>query len=153
MRHLAVAAALALAACATAPAADPGADPAADEAAIRAANDVFSAAVIAGDIDAIVAAYTDDAVLLPDGRAPVRGEDGVRTYWTPREGTTITAHETTELEIEVVGSIAHDIGVYELSGETDGAPWGPVRGTYILVWERGEDGVWRITRDAWARAE
>ena len=50
-----------------------------------------------------------------------------------------------------VGDVAHDYGRFQIAGETDGTPWGPSFGKYVVVWRRGADGQWRMYLDMWNR--
>src|SRR6187399_2275477 len=70
MRHLALVIGTAFALSACAPAAPPPVDTAADESALKAVTAAWLAAYNAGDVEKIVAMYTEDAVLMPP-HAPV----------------------------------------------------------------------------------
>jgi ketosteroid isomerase-like protein len=50
--------------------------------------------------------------------------------------------------VVVDGDHAYDYGSYEIAGERDGTPWGPLRGNYVVVWRR-EKGAWRMHLDIW----
>jgi uncharacterized protein (TIGR02246 family) len=127
-------------------AARPSAD--ADRAAILELSRRFSAAYERGDVDAMVAAYTPDAVIFPGNSEMLRGHDAIRGYWTLAPGSRITRHVATPTEIRVEGDHAYDYGVYEVSGERDGQAWGPTPGKYVIVWRRGAEG-WRMHLDMW----
>jgi len=77
---LAVGAMLALSACS--PATPPTADTAGDEAALKAATNTWIAAYNAGDVEKIVALYSDDAVLMPPHAPVAHGHDGIRAFLT-----------------------------------------------------------------------
>jgi ketosteroid isomerase-like protein len=114
----------------------------------------FSQAYIEGDVHAMTALYTDDAVLFPGNSEYIRGKDAIARYWTLPEGRRITHHKLIPVEVEVSATMASDFGHYEISGENDGAAWGPVYGKYVVVWKRGADGRWRMHLDMWnSRAE
>lgn len=119
-----------------------------DRAAIEEASRRFSAAYVRGDVDAMVAAYTADAVIFPGNSEMLRGHEAIRGYWTLGPGQRITRHVATPVEIRVDGDHAYDYGVYEVSGERSGAAWGPALGKYVIVWRRGPDG-WRMHLDMW----
>ncbi len=109
----------------------------------------FSQAYMEGDVQAMTALYTDDAVLFPGNSEYIRGKEAIARYWTLPEGRRITHHKLIPVEVEVSGAMASDFGHYEISGENDGAAWGPVNGKYVVVWKRGEDGRWRMHLDMW----
>ena len=75
-----VGAMLVLSACA--PAAPPAADTAADEAALKAATLSWLEAYSAGDVEKIVALYTEDAVLMPPHAPVANGHAAIRAFLT-----------------------------------------------------------------------
>lgn len=109
----------------------------------------FSAAVVAGDIESILAIYTDDAVIFPGRSEYLEGKEKLREYWAPRENRQITFHEITPIGVDIDGDLASDFGHYTASGIRDGEAWGPSSGKYLVVWKRGDDGRWRMLRDMW----
>src|SRR5690349_7009824 len=52
-----------------------------DKAAIQTLNDQFTKAFNAGDIAAVAAHYTEDAVVLPPGAEMVLGRNAILTFW------------------------------------------------------------------------
>src|SRR5947209_4817832 len=45
-------------------------------------NEAWLAAHKAADFDGLAALYTEDAVLMPDGREPVRGREAIRNFFS-----------------------------------------------------------------------
>lgn len=113
--------------------------------AIAAMNARFMAAFRAGDADRMAACYTPDAQVLPPNHPAVRGQAAIAAFWsaTLEQGVGGALLET--IEVETRGSLAVELGRYELSG-ADGAIID--RGKYVVSWH--EDGTsWRIHRDIW----
>ncbi len=146
MRVFLFAAVLVLTGCATQPP-----DSGADRAAIAERSRAFSAAYVRGDIDTMMEIYAADAVVLAPGREPMRGRESFRGFWTLPEGRAVTRHEAVPDSLVVDGDLAYDHGRYLVAGENDGNAWGPVRGTYLIVWTRGADDRWRMAADMWSR--
>lgn len=129
------------------------ADEAKSLAIIRANIAAFSKNLVAGNYDAVVAAYTDDAKIFPNNMDILRGSEAIRTYWTPapdRKSKT-SHHLVTPEEIKIVGKEAYDWGYYE--GKTLGedgkeTAW---KGKYVIVWKETAPGVWKIYLDIWNR--
>lgn len=91
---------------------------------LRAVNDAYRAAWLAGDSAAVLRLFAPDAVLLPHhGDPPVVGLEAIRRYWWPPNTNPATV---TALEITVDDA--------DVDGDT---------GT---LWGRGE---WRITHRMW----
>lgn len=121
-----------------------------DSLAIITASTAFSRAYERGDIPALLALYTDDAVIFPDQSEALSGE-ALKRYWALRPGNRVTHHQLTTHSLVIHGSFAHDWGIYEIRGERDGKPWGPTLGKYVVVWQKGTDGAWRMQLDMWNR--
>lgn len=119
-----------------------------DSAAIHEAGRRFSAAYVRGDVEALTALYTPDAVIFPERSDAITGYDAIKRYWTPGEGGRIIRHRLTPTRVVVDGRHAYDYGTYEIAGERKGKAWGPFRGKYMVVWRREAQG-WRMQLDMW----
>ncbi|SDK63229.1 Ketosteroid isomerase homolog [Catalinimonas alkaloidigena] len=119
----------------------------ADTLARRAAE--FSRAYERGDLDAMLAVYTNDAVIFPHNMEAIRGKEALGKYWRLPDGRQITHHQSTSEGVEVQGNLASDHGHYEISGRNGAQEWGPVHGKYVIVWRREADGQWRMHLDMW----
>ena len=148
----------ALAACAkTEPAASdtaavasaPAADAAADEQAIRAINPGWFKAHQSGNVDGIVAYYSDDAVVSAPGAAPIRGTAGIREAFA-KELKDMAAAGLTQTsgpnpEFAVSGDLGYEWNTYTVadkSGKTVDT------GKYLSVFGR-RNGKWLNVRDIW----
>lgn len=80
---------ISLSACA--PAGPPAADTAADEAALKATTVTWLEAYNTGDVEKMVALYTDDAVLMPPHAPVARGRDAIRAFLTAETAGAKTA--------------------------------------------------------------
>ncbi len=112
----------------------------------------FSKNLVEGNIDAVVAAYTTDAKIFPNGRDILRGE-ALRSYWTPpadRKSRT-SHHRILPEEIKILGNEAYDWGYYEgktLGEDGQETAW---KGKYVIIWKEVAPGVWKIYLDIWNR--
>lgn len=123
-------------------------DPAADVEAIMAQSRRFSQAYVDGDLDTQMAIYSDDAVIAPPGRGFISGPENLRRYWTTPEGREVVRHSSTPVDIVVQGDVAYDWGIYQGASGPVGAA-SDFEGKYLIVWRRGDDGVWRMVQDMW----
>lgn len=120
---------------------------------IRENSAAFSQNLVAGDIDAVVAAYTDDAKIFPGGQDILRGSEAIRRYWTPgpdRKSQTVY-HRVNQEEISITGSEAYDWGYYEGRTRYEDGKETPWKGKYVIVWKETAPGVWKIYLDIWNR--
>ena len=154
MRLTAIIAAFALAACASAPVSTHQARGGHEgvSATLEAENTAFSAAYMRGDVEAVLAAYTSDALVqTPDG-AVISTPEALRAMWAPianiRPGTT---HALTSTYRQFTGADeVLEAGRYEISTRTAEGETRWRRGCYTLVWRRIE-GRWLIEYDMWTR--
>jgi uncharacterized protein (TIGR02246 family) len=120
-----------------------------DRAAIAAQSKRLSDAYVQGDIESLVSIYTTDGVAVPGSSDPVRGREALLKLWSLPEGRTILRHSSTPTEIQIDGDHAYDWGIYEGQASRNGEPQDPFKGNYVIVWQRGGDGIWRIAIDMW----
>jgi ketosteroid isomerase-like protein len=111
---------------------------------LAAKAEAWEAALNAGDVEAIVALYTDNARLLPPNKEMMQGAAAVRAEF----GEMIAAGLTGELETTeamAAGDMGYRVGTYKLM-----APDGSVvdRGKYIETWTMA-GGEWRLSNDIW----
>jgi uncharacterized protein (TIGR02246 family) len=128
---------------------EPAPDTEADKAAIGEAAAAFSAAFMRGDVDAMMALYTEDAVIFPGGSDRLQGQEALRQYWTVPPNRTITLHQITSEQVVIEGDMASDHGVYEVHVEQDGEAQDPAYGKYLIVWHRQPNGAWKMHLDMW----
>ena len=117
-------------------------------AAIVAGNAAFMTAFGRNDVAGIAACYTRDAQLLPAGSDVVAGREAVSAFWEGALGSGLTAAtlETVEVYHTPGGTVATEVGRYAL---TAGADQVAERGKYVVIWQQGAEGQWRIHRDIW----
>lgn len=117
--------------------------------AIEAKLDAFEAAFNRGDAAAVAGFYTEDAVLLPPDAERVEGRQAVAAYW--REGIDggLTDLDLKAFEVMEAGALAYEIGAFSLNSPGEGEQPVSLTGKYIVIWQRGADGEWRLHRDIW----
>jgi uncharacterized protein (TIGR02246 family) len=126
----------------------------ADRAAIRALDSTFVNAWLRDDTAAVLAVFTNDAVLIPPGAAPVVGRTAIRSYWWPNDGTRtrITSFKRSISEIEGTRRLAFMRGTgtlawdYTKAGKTTRQT---SRSTDLMIVAADTAGQWRVVRQIW----
>jgi uncharacterized protein (TIGR02246 family) len=125
-----------------------------DSSAIEAVRTAYVQAWLADDTAGVLATLDPNAVLLPPGRLPLKGEQEIRAFWWPTDGsrTTITAFDWTLDEMAGSGELAFTRGISTVAWryvkDTVRAEQ-TTRSTNLTILVRGADGRWRILRQMW----
>lgn len=111
---------------------------------LAATTDSWTAALNAGDVEAVAALYAEDARLLPPNGAMAQGRNAVRQEFGAMVAAGLKG-ELSTLEAVVAGDIGYKVGTYTVMG-----PDGSVldRGKFIEVWQQ-VGGDWQIINDIW----
>lgn len=105
-------------------------------------NAAFEAAVAADDVAAVVALYTEDAMLMGPNAPSATGRAAIGEAFTGMMEAVGTLDLTT-VEVESFGDTAYEVGTYVLEG-ADGSHMD--HGKYVVIWKRTPDG-WKLHRD------
>ena len=103
------------------------------------------------DLDATVAFYTDDAIVLP-GDAPVAGtRQMIREVWAPMLAPNASVSwQVNEAEVARSGDVGYARGVYQLvMKDAAGAP-ATEQGKFLEVWKKQPDGKWKCAVDSFS---
>ena len=130
---------------------DPAADDAAVSESIRAKDQAFTAAMVAGDVETVMAQYADDAIVLPPGAPMLEGSQAIREMFAPWLSSSPPSSMTLDSETIVVagsGDYAHAVGTFTISGtEPNGVQYSD-NGKFVAVW-RNVGGDWKMVADIW----
>jgi uncharacterized protein (TIGR02246 family) len=145
---------LALAACA--PAAEEvavvetGPSVEADVAAIQQLISDEVAAVAAGDLEAWLALFTEDVVMMPANEPTVTGKDAVRAWGQPLfEGFDIEETQSPE-ELEIAGGWAFTVTTFTFQATPhEGGDTTVESGRIMWIMRRQPDGGWKAARLIW----
>ena len=101
-----------------------------------------------GDHKAVLAMYSKDVLLIPDGEEPNSNREafGKELVLEVKEYPDIKYKTTT---LKAHGNLAYEIGfdTYALKGEDGKKARG--KGDYLAVWQKDDKGVWNIQLDIW----
>jgi ketosteroid isomerase-like protein len=120
-----------------------------DAEAIRRSNNFYAEMLVAGDVDALMTLYDENAVLFPPNESPLNGKAAIRASWEAffADWDTMEARSVID-EIMVFGDWAYGHGHYR------GRSRSIADGGVVLealkfsgMWRRKSDGSWVIARD------
>src|SRR3982074_2557130 len=125
---------------------------AADEAKVRKADADWSAAAQSKQVDAWVAFYSGDAVVLPPNDTMAISKDSIRK--TVGELLALPGlavkWQTTKVEVANSGDIAYTYGTYELTMKDSKCKPMADHGKYVEIWKKQSDGAWKCAVDMWS---
>jgi ketosteroid isomerase-like protein len=127
----------------------------ANEDKVRAANAAYVSGWLKNDQAAVLATLWPDAVLIPQGRAQIRGLDAIKAFWWPAAGPRTTIHNFAFTTDEVGGSrdVAYARGTYRFEYSLDGSAGTLLNvGNYLMIFRRSGSGEWRISHRMWGDA-
>ena len=114
------------------------------EQAVRDADEQWSRAAVAKDLDRTVSFYTEGALVLPPNRPAVTTRDGIRNLWKGfLDSLTEISWTTTRVETARSGDMAYVTGTYRMTMK-DGTK---DRGKFLDVWKKQADGSWKVAVD------
>jgi uncharacterized protein (TIGR02246 family) len=129
----------------------------ADQRAIARLQEQDIAANTALDVDALVALTTDDVVLLPPGRAPVVGHQGLRSFYKgileQAPDAQVLAYSEQWEEVRVLGDFAVQWGTITERAKPSTTATETSSAVHAMrVLARQPDGSWKIARAMWNAA-
>ena len=102
-----------------------------------------------GEVTSLADIYTEETILFPPRGAPIRGRSAVQEYWTRTPDRRILAHRVVPERIDASDDLVAEHGRFHLTSQVGAAPPVADSATYISVWRRDADGVWRKHLDSW----
>ena len=119
--------------------------------AIDSSNAAFVAALQRGDAAALAAHYTDDAVLMVPGMATMVGRAGIGQGFTGFLAQfSVMNPQLATSDVIITGHYAIERGAYSWTLHPKSGTGADIadNGKYLTVWERQDDGSWKISRDS-----
>jgi ketosteroid isomerase-like protein len=103
------------------------------------------------DLDATVAFYTDDAVVMP-GDAPVANTaQTIREVWAPMVAPNASiSWEVNQAEVARSGDVGYARGVYQVITKDTAGKATTERGKFVEVWKKQADGKWKCAVDSFS---
>jgi ketosteroid isomerase-like protein len=121
-----------------------------DEETIRALDAQWSKTAGAHDLEATVAFYADNAVLLPPDEAAAMDKASIRASWAGTFSALDTiSWEVTRIEVARSGDLAYLTGKWKATAKGPKVAAIPSTGKLLEVWEKQPDGKWKCVADTY----
>jgi uncharacterized protein (TIGR02246 family) len=119
--------------------------------AIRANDQAFAAGMLAGDVEAVMAQYADEAVVLAPGAPMLEGAQAIRDMfgpWLSSSPPTSMTLDGQTVTVASAGDYAHSVGTFTIAGtEPNGVEYSDA-GKFVAVW-KNVGGDWKMVADIW----
>ena len=109
----------------------------------------FEAAYNSGNAAGMAALYTVDAAVMPPDVARIDGREGIQAMWQGFMDAGITDLDLETVELDGGEGKASEVGTFSLKVPDGQGGTATATGKYIVLWQKGVDGVWRLHRDIW----
>jgi uncharacterized protein (TIGR02246 family) len=119
------------------------------EQAIAEASVAWETAFNEGDGQGVADLYSEDGAVFPPGAARIDGKDAIAAFWQGAIDSGLKDADLHTTEVAELGDLAYETGHATLSAPGTDGNVVPVALKYIVVWQRGDDGMWRLHRDIW----
>jgi len=116
---------------------------------IAASNAAFEAAFSSGDAAGIAALYQLDAVVLPPDTDRIEGREAIQALWQSYIDAGLGDFDLMSDGLEVHDGAGVELGRFSVMAPDGKGGRVAVTGKYIVLWKRGDDGVWRLKWDIW----
>ena len=125
-------------------------NPQADIEAINHVRAAHIAALNDGDVNAWVAAFTNDGVQMPPNAPANLGRESIRAWSQAFLAPFRVAFTLAVDEVQVAGDWAFERGMYTitLTSKASGEPLQDI-GKYLTIYQRQPGGAWGMARDIW----
>jgi uncharacterized protein (TIGR02246 family) len=117
--------------------------------AIEASNNKLAAAFNAGDAAGVAERYTENALMLPPDATRVEGRAAIQDLWQGWIDAGLTNAKLSATDVGAQGDLAWEIGNFAIDVPGEDNAVVTATGNYVVVWQRGADGAWRLHVDTW----
>lgn len=116
---------------------------------LRAAIDAFYAAVEAGDGEARIAMFSDDAIMMPNHWNMWEGKEAIAEVIRAGEGSVFRLRDREIVDMDASGSLAYTVNSYFYTYHPVGGEpqWHKTKNVHI--WKRDAAGDWKLYVDIW----
>lgn len=123
---------------------------AADEAALRDVDAQWAKTAATKDVDATIAFYSDDAIVLPPNAPLATGKAAIHGVWAELLAPdTSLSWQATKVEIARSGDLGYVTGTYVATSKDPKGKPVTEEGKFVEVWKKQADGKWKAIVDTY----
>ena len=116
---------------------------------LQKATDAFYTAVETDDVEARIALFSDDAIMMPNHWTRTEGREAIAAALRSGEGWVFRLRNRTVVDRHVAGDLAYVANAYEYTWHRDDDPPQWHRTKNVHIWRRDADGAWKLHLDIW----
>jgi len=116
---------------------------------LRSAVMEFHRAINAADVDAAVAMFTDEVIMMSNGWQTVAGKEAVAEVWSGSIRSGFRTRDQQIIALEMDGDLAYEATsqLWTMHQEDRQDEWRSSK--YVHIWKRQPDGGWKLHLDIW----
>ena len=123
---------------------------AAEEATIRELDAQWSKTAGTHDLDATVAFYSDDAVLLPPNAPVATTKPAIRAVWADLASPNASiSWQVNRVEVAKSGDLAYSTGTYDFATKDPQGKLITDKGKFMEVWKKQPNDKWKAVADTY----
>lgn len=86
----------------------------------------------------------DDGMLMRDNSLPFKGAKAIETISSWNDSSVVLSWEPLGADVAASGELGYTYGTYEMRDHADQVE----KGTYVTVWKKNKNGVWKFVLDS-----
>lgn len=116
---------------------------------LLAAIDAFYAAIEAGDDEARIAMFSEEAIMMPNHWTMSEGKEAIAGVIRAGKGWVFRLRDRVIVDVDVSESIAYTVNSYYYTYHTEGSEpqWHKTKNVHI--WKKDTEGHWKLHVDIW----
>ncbi len=107
-------------------------------------NKGIAKALLAGDIDEIMKAYSSEGAVIPPQSDPIKGTESIKSFWTAVAASGVTDVQISTDKVGSSGDLAYALGTLVVTGANGEVS----NNNYTLVFKK-VGGDWKVIVDTW----
>ncbi len=120
-----------------------------DSSDVEAINSSMTDEFMTGNTTKLAELYTNNAVMLPPSSEILTSNESIKAYWDELKKAGIKEYSIYPVELKVKGDRAYTSGLWEATRITAEGSTVYLNGNISNVFEKQEDGTWKITVQSW----